>query len=45
MGAVPPNEYWVPSTFNYQRATTIYGGTNEIQRNVIAKGILRLPGA
>ena len=44
-GAVPPNEYWVPSTFNYQRATTIYGGTNEIQRNVIAKGILRLPGA
>jgi alkylation response protein AidB-like acyl-CoA dehydrogenase len=44
-GAVPPYEYWVPSNFNYQRATTIYGGSNEIQRNVIAKGILRLPGA
>ena len=44
-GAVPPNEQWVASTFNYQRATTIYGGSNEIQRNVIAKGILRLPGA
>jgi alkylation response protein AidB-like acyl-CoA dehydrogenase len=44
-GAVPPYEYWVPSNFNYQRATTIYGGTNEIQRNVIAKNILRLPGA
>jgi alkylation response protein AidB-like acyl-CoA dehydrogenase len=44
-GAVPANEYWIPSTFNYQRATTIYGGSNEIQRNVIAKNILRLPGA
>jgi len=44
-GAVPPYEYWVPSNFNYQRATTIYGGSNEIQRNVIAKNILRLPGA
>jgi alkylation response protein AidB-like acyl-CoA dehydrogenase len=44
-GAVPALEYWVPSNFNYQRATTIYGGSNEIQRNVIAKNILRLPGA
>lgn len=44
-GAVPPYEYWIASNFNYQRATTIYGGSNEIQRNVIAKGILRLPGA
>jgi alkylation response protein AidB-like acyl-CoA dehydrogenase len=44
-GAVPPEQYWVPTNFNYQRATTIYGGSNEIQRNVIAKGILRLPGA
>jgi alkylation response protein AidB-like acyl-CoA dehydrogenase len=44
-GAVPAHEYWVPSNFNYQRATTIYGGSNEIQRNVIAKNILKLPGA
>jgi alkylation response protein AidB-like acyl-CoA dehydrogenase len=44
-GAIPADEQWVASTFNYQRATTIYGGSNEIQRNVIAKGILRLPGA
>ena len=44
-GAVPPYEQSVASNFNYLRATTIYGGTNEIQRNVIAKGILRLPGA
>jgi alkylation response protein AidB-like acyl-CoA dehydrogenase len=33
----------VPSSFNYTRATTIYGGSNEIQRNVIAKWILGLP--
>ncbi len=44
-GAVPAHEYWVPSNLNYDRATTIYGGSNEIQRNVIAKGILQLPGA
>jgi alkylation response protein AidB-like acyl-CoA dehydrogenase len=44
-GAVPPNEEWVPPIYSYDRATTIYGGSNEIQRNVIAKNILRLPGA
>ena len=44
-GAIPADEQWVASNFNYQRATTIYGGSNEIQRNVIAKGILRFPGA
>lgn len=42
-GVVPPNEQWVASSFNYTRATTIYGGTNEIQKNVIAKLILSLP--
>ena len=42
-GVVPPLEQWVPSAFNYLRATTIYGGSNEIQRNVIAKYILGLP--
>ncbi|MFO0762697.1 MAG: acyl-CoA dehydrogenase family protein [Byssovorax sp.] len=41
-GTVPAIEAWVPSTFNYQRATTIYGGSNEIQRNIIAKLILGL---
>jgi alkylation response protein AidB-like acyl-CoA dehydrogenase len=42
-GNVPPSEQWVPSAFNYTRATTIYGGSNEIQRNIIAKLILGLP--
>ncbi|HMJ11316.1 MAG TPA: acyl-CoA dehydrogenase family protein [Polyangiaceae bacterium] len=43
-GVVPPREYWVPSSFNYLRAATIYGGSNEIQKNIIAKYILGLPG-
>jgi alkylation response protein AidB-like acyl-CoA dehydrogenase len=42
-GAVPPLEQWVPSAFNYTRATTIYGGSNEIQKNIIAKYLLGLP--
>jgi alkylation response protein AidB-like acyl-CoA dehydrogenase len=44
-GLIPIYEQAVASVFNYQRATTIYGGTNEIQRNVIAKNLLRLPDA
>ncbi|GAB4206648.1 MAG: acyl-CoA dehydrogenase family protein [Sandaracinaceae bacterium] len=40
---VSPLEQWVASSYNYLRATTIYGGSNEIQRNVIAKMILGLP--
>ena len=32
------------STFNYLRAATIYGGSNEIQKNIISKHILGLPG-
>lgn len=42
-GVVPDLERFVPSTFNYTRATTIYGGSNEIQKNIIAKYILGLP--
>jgi len=44
-GVIPGLEQWVASSFNYTRATTIYGGSNEIQRNVIAKMILGLPSA
>lgn len=40
---VSPLEQWVAPTFCYNRATTIYGGSNEIQKNVIAKWILGLP--
>jgi alkylation response protein AidB-like acyl-CoA dehydrogenase len=42
---LPEQERWVASQFNYLRAATIYGGSNEIQKNIIAKQILRLPGA
>jgi alkylation response protein AidB-like acyl-CoA dehydrogenase len=42
-GTVPPSHYWVPSQFNYLRATTIYGGSSEIQKNIIAKLLLGLP--
>jgi alkylation response protein AidB-like acyl-CoA dehydrogenase len=44
-GSVPALAQWVPPLFNYNRATTIYGGSNEIQKNIIAKHLLGLPGA
>ncbi len=44
-GVVPDREHWVPSAFNYMRAATIYAGSNEIQKNIIAKLILGLPSA
>lgn len=44
-GTVPDREHWVPSAFNYMRAATIYAGSNEIQKNIIAKLILGLPSA
>ncbi len=43
--ALPEVERGVASLFNYMRAASIYGGSNEIQRNIIAKQILRLPTA
>ncbi len=41
---IPAPQHMVPSNFNYLRATTIYGGSSEIQKNIIAKWILGLPG-
>ena len=41
-GVVSPEEQWVASNFNYTRATTIYGGSSEIQKNIISKLILGL---
>ena len=40
---LPEHATWIASRFNYLRACTIYGGSNEIQKNVIAKQILGLP--
>jgi alkylation response protein AidB-like acyl-CoA dehydrogenase len=41
-GVVPDNEQYVAPLYCYNRATTIYGGSNEIQRNIIAKLLLGL---
>jgi len=43
-GVVMDLEESIASLFCYLRATTIYGGSNEIQRNIIAKQILGLGG-
>jgi alkylation response protein AidB-like acyl-CoA dehydrogenase len=43
-GIVIDIEESIASLFCYLRATTIYGGSNEIQRNIIAKQILGLGG-
>ena len=40
---LPAFEQWVAPMFCYDRATTIYAGSNEIQKNIIAKLILGLP--
>ncbi len=41
--AMRDHERDIAAQFNYIRAATIYGGSNEIQKNIIAKQILRLP--
>ena len=33
----------LPNLFLYSRADTIYGGTNQIQRNIIAERALGMP--
>ena len=35
----------IMSMFYNTRPTTIYGGANEIQRNILSKNVLRLPDA
>ena len=42
-GIVPAMEQGVAPQFCYARASTIFGGSNEIQKNIIAKWILGLP--
>ena len=43
--ALPDFERNIASEFCYLRAATIYGGSNEIQKNIIAKNVLGLPMA
>ena len=38
----PENEFW-HETYLYSRAASVYGGTQQIQRNIIADRILSLP--
>ncbi len=42
-GTIPAREQSIAPQFNYIRAATIYAGSNEIQKNIIAKFILGLP--
>ncbi len=43
MGAIGPDYAWgSASAYFNMRKTTIYGGTNEIQRNIMAKFVLGL---
>jgi alkylation response protein AidB-like acyl-CoA dehydrogenase len=42
-GVVPAAEQGIAPQFCYARANTIFGGSNEIQKNIIAKWILGLP--
>ncbi len=40
--ALPSYQQSIASQFNYERAATIYGGSNEIQKNIVAKHVLGL---
>jgi alkylation response protein AidB-like acyl-CoA dehydrogenase len=44
-GIVPALAQGIAPQFCYARANTIFGGSNEIQKNIIAKWILGLPSA
>jgi alkylation response protein AidB-like acyl-CoA dehydrogenase len=40
--AVAESEFW-HETYLYSRAASVYGGTQQIQRNIIADRVLTLP--
>ena len=39
VGAAPSSRRW-PATYFNMRKTTIYGGSNEVQRNIVAQTVL-----
>ena len=41
-GLAPPEAMGAAADFYYRRAAAIYGGTNEVQRNIIAKRLLEV---
>jgi alkylation response protein AidB-like acyl-CoA dehydrogenase len=45
MGSIPfgDKEFDLLYPFLDARAWTIYGGSNQVQRNILAKGVLNLP--
>jgi alkylation response protein AidB-like acyl-CoA dehydrogenase len=42
LGESAENEFWY-ETYLYSRAASVYGGTQQIQRNIIADRVLALP--
>jgi len=42
--ALPGGDLHAANVFFSARPASIYGGSNEIQRNILAKGVLELPG-
>ncbi len=42
--ALPGGDLHAANVFFAARPASIYGGSNEIQRNILAKGVLELPG-
>jgi alkylation response protein AidB-like acyl-CoA dehydrogenase len=40
--AADEDEFWL-ETYLYSRAASLYGGTQQIQRNIIADRVLALP--
>ena len=42
--ALPGGALHPANVFFSARPASIYGGSNEIQRNILAKGVLELPG-
>jgi alkylation response protein AidB-like acyl-CoA dehydrogenase len=36
--------YKTVNTYYLSRPSTIYGGSSQVQRNILAKAILKLPG-